>query len=191
MRKFKVGDKIRRANTPLECLEQYSTLTVKTLSKEGSWLGVAEYRSPTGDKTPFLTRKFELVQDTPEHPVLTPQEVFTAIFEGVPLEYRTHSGSKWHTLSYPENVNIASFKLAEYRKQVQTVNLSGTVPKPVPYDSIEITDTVYTVYLSTNDVAVVNGKYALAGGLYWRTQVEAEQFRDALTKCFSPVPVLD
>lgn len=189
--KFNVGDEIRRVGVPLECIIRFDTLTVKTLSKDGVWLGVAEYSSPTGDKTPFLAKKFELVQDTPEQPVLTPQEVFTAILEGTPLEYRASRGSHWHTLSYPENVNIASFKLAEYRKQVQTVTLSGTVPKPVPHDAIEVTAKVYTIYLSTMQVSVVNGRYAQAGGLYWRTQVEAEQALDVLTKCFSTVPVLD
>lgn len=144
-----------------------------------------------GDTRAYNPNHFELVQGTPEQPVLTPQEVFTAILEGIPLEYRTSSGSNWHTLAYPENTSMSSFKVAEFRKQVQTVNLSGTVPKPVPHDAIEITDKVYTVYLSTMQVSVVNGRYAQAGGLYWRTQEEAEQFRDALTKCFSTVPVLD
>ena len=144
-----------------------------------------------GDTRAYNPNHFELVQDTPEQPVLTPQEVFTAILEGTPLEYRTFSGSNWHTLAYPENTSMSSFKVAEFRKQVQTVNLSGTVPKPAPYDSIEITDTVYTVYFSTMNVAVVHGKYAQDGGLYWKTRAEAEQFRDALTQCFSTVPVLD
>ena len=192
--KFKVGDKIRRVNTPLECLEQYSTLTVKTLSKDGSWLGVTEYRNPTGDETPFLVRKFELVQDTPEQPVLTPQEVFTAILEGVPLEYRantTTTQSSWDTVTRPKQINLEHITAFEFRKKAQTVTLSGAVPKPVPFDSIKVTDKVYTVYLSNMTVTVVSGRYAQCGGLYWRTQAEAEQFRDALTKCFSTVPVLD
>lgn len=181
--KFKVGDKVKRVQSSKGHVVKGQVYTVEFCD---SWtvhlVGISGMYSPD---------HFELVQDTPEQPVLTPQEVFTAILEGVPLEYRTFSGSNWHTLSYPENVNIASFKVAEFRKQVQTVNLSGTVPKPVPYDSIEITDTVYTVYFSTMKVAVLIGKYAQAGGLYWRTRAQAEQFRDALTECFSTVPVLD
>ena len=144
-----------------------------------------------GDTRTYNPNHFELVQDTPEQPVLTPQEVFTAVLQGTPLEYRTFSGSNWHTLAYPENTSMSSFKVAEFRKQVQTVNLSGTVPKPVPFDSIEVTDKVYTIYLSTTQVAEVNGRYAHCGGLYWRTQAEAEQARDVLNQCFSTVPVLD
>ena len=188
MSKLKSGDLVVYQGYFSTMLKNGSTYTVAVVFGQTCSIVGVTGRYPTHLFSKVIKAQ---VQTSPEQPVLTPREVFTAIFEGVPLEYRTCRDSKWHTLSYPENVNIASFKLAEYRKQVQTVNLSGTVPKPVPYDSIEITDTVYTVYLSTNDVAVVNGKYALAGGLYWRTQVEAEQFRDALTKCFSTVPVLD
>lgn len=147
----------------------------------------------------FPTHEFSKVstaqhKEPTEQPVLTPQEVFTAILQGIPLEYRVITRStrtEWYTLTNPESIAIADVKHTEFRKQVQTVNLSGTVPKPVPYDSIEITDTVYTVYFSTMKVAVLIGKYAQAGGLYWRTRAQAEQFRDALTECFSTVPVPD
>ena len=147
-----------------------------------------------GDTRDYNPNHFELVQGTPEQPVLTPQEVFTAILEGTPLEYRvTVRGvaCRWYTLTNPERINLADVKYSEFRKQVQTVTLSGTVPKPVPHDAIAATDKVYTVHLNTNDVAALYGIYAQAGGLYWRTRVEAEQFRDALTQCFSTVPVLD
>lgn len=188
MSKFNAGDLVDYQGYFSTRLQNGSTYTVAVVFGQTCSLVGVTGRYPTHLFSKVIKAQ---VQPSPEQPVLTPQEVFTAIFEGVPLEYRTFSGSNWHTLSYPENTSISSFKVAEFRKQVQTVNLSGTVPKPVPYDSIEITDTVYTVYLSTNTVAVVHGKYALAGGLYWRTQEEAEQFRDALTKCFSTVPVLD
>lgn len=147
-----------------------------------------------GDTRTYNPNHFELVQDTPEQPVLTPQEVFTAILQGVPLEYRVisrHTRSRWFILTHPKRINLEDIECSEFRKQVQTVNLSGTVPKPVPHDAIEVTAKVYTIYLSTMQVSVVNGRYALVGGLYWRTQVEAEQALDVLSKCFSTVPVLD
>ena len=189
MSKFKVGDKVRRASKYSHGVVVFGG--VYTVSGVRECDGALTLEEDTRLAWIYDDTKFELVQDIPEQPVLTPQEVFTAILEGTPLEYRTFRGSHWHTLSYPENVNIASFKLAEFRKQVQTVNLSGTVPKPVLYDAIEVTDMVYTVYSSNMHVDGVSGKYAQAGGLYWRTRAQAEQFRDALTKCFSTVPVLD
>lgn len=190
--KFKVGDTVRR-------ISKYSHGValvggVYTVSGVRTHDGALTLEEDTRHGWIYDDTKFELVQDTPEQPVLTPQEVFTAILEGVPLEYRVITRSTrtaWYTLTNPECINLENIKHSEFRKQVQTVNLSGTVPKPVPYDSIEIADKVYTVYLSNMQVAVVNGRYAQIGGLYWRTQVEAEQFRDVLSQCFSTVPVLD
>ena len=192
MSKFKVGDKVRRVSKYSHGVVVFGG--VYTVSGVRTHDGAITLEEDTRHGWIYDDTKFELVQDIPEQPVLTPQEVFTAILEGVPLEYRVITRStrtEWYTLTNPESIAIADVKHTEFRKQVQTVNLSGTVPKPVPYDSIEITDTVYTVYFSTMEVAVVSGKYAQDGGLYWRTRAQAEQFRDALTECFSTVPVLD
>lgn len=147
-----------------------------------------------GDTRVHNPNHFELVQNTAEQPVLTPQEVFTAILEGVPLEYRVlgvRHNQHWFDVTNPKHIDLADVECSEFRKQVQTVTLSGTVPKPAPFDSIEVSDKVYTIYLSTMTVAVVNGRYALNGGFYWRTQAEAEQVRDTLNQCFSAVPVLN
>lgn len=190
MSKFKVGDTVRRTGGIGYQVMPDSIHVVSAVGASGLDLeGIPRERANLYN---YDSGNFELVQAvTPEQPVLTPQEVFTAILEGVPLEYRTFSGSNWHILAYPENTSMSSFKVAEFRKKAQTVNLSGTVPKPVPYDLIDVTDKVYTLYLSTMQVAVVNGRYAQIYGLYWRTQVEAEQARDVLSQCFSTVPVLD
>ena len=186
--KFKVGDKVRRISGAWGNSSTGSEHVVRAAAVDGlKFEGDTVYT--------YSAEEYTLVQADPtEQPVLTPQEVVTAILEGVPLEYRvTVRGvaCRWYTLTNPERINLADVKYSEFRKQVQTVTLSGTVPKPVPHDAIAATDKVYTVHLNTNDVAALYGIYAQAGGLYWRTQEEAEQFRDTLTQCFSTVPVLD
>ena len=182
MSKFKVGDKVRRVSKYSHGVVVFGG--VYTVSGVRTHDGALTLEEDTRHGWIYDDTKFELV-------VLTPQEVFTAIFEGVPLEYRTFSGSNWHTLAYPENVNIASFKIAEYRKQVQTVTLNGTVPKPIDNCNVEDTDVVYTVHLSTMQTVQTRGRYIMDTGMYWSTYNDAEKFLVTLKQCFSTVPVLD
>ena len=192
MSKFKVGDTVRRISKYSHGVVVFGG--VYTVSGVRTHDGALTLEEDTRHGWIYDDTKFELVQDTPEQPVLTPQEVFTAILEGTPLEYRvTVRGvaCRWYTLTNPERINLADVKYSEFRKQIQTVTLSGTVPKPLDNRNVEDTDVVYTVHLSTMQTVQTRGRYIMDTGMYWSTYNDAEKFLVTLKQCFSTVPVLD
>ena len=188
MSKFNAGDKVRRISGAWGNSRTGSEHVVRVAHSDGlKFEGDTVYT--------YSAEEYTLVQADPtEQPVLTPQEVVTAILEGVPLEYRvTVRGvaCRWYTLTNPERINLADVKYSEFRKQVQTVNLNGTVPKPIDNCNVEDTDVVYTVHLSTMQTVQTRGRYIKDTGMYWSTYNDAEKFLVTLKQCFSTVPVLD
>lgn len=182
MSKFKVGDTIRRVGVPLECLEQYSTLTVKTLTRDGAWLGVKEYSNPAGDKTPFLARKFELVQAAPtEAKYLTPQQTLENLLNDVPTQ-AMHCG-EWLDIKELDNVSVNFLRSMKCRTKPSTVRVGEyEVVKPQQRINIVDTRTRYVIKQGLANVEEVQPDFLLDSRLFWETREDAYAALQAIKK---------
>lgn len=185
MSKFKLGDKVRRTGSTLECIAQFNTLTVNCLEHNGRWLGVAEYTSPSRDRTPFLASKFELVQAVSEQPaVLTPLEVAEAMLTGTELQFKRHGSDVWRDL--PLRKNVVHFSTSnEYRKKPTTVLINGiSVPAPAVVYNPSIMFYIDLRRLCVQHIPTRCIK-ADSKGLYWCTKEAAREALDAIMTSFT------
>ena len=182
MSKFKVGDKIRRVGVPLECIIQFDTLTVKTLSKDGAWLGVEEYSSPTGVKTPFLAKKFELVQAaTAESKYLTPQETLENLLTDVPTQ-AMHCG-EWLDINELDNVSVNFLRSMKCRTKPSTVRVGEyEVVKPHPECRVTSEDYVYIFARGLGNVQRVQVSDCPYRSIFWDTREDAYAALQAIKK---------
>jgi hypothetical protein len=81
MNQFAVGDKVRRVNYA-GVLEVGGVYTVSNVSIKGC-IGVEEYTSEDGDKTPFDVANFELVSKSPETSDKSESDIVKAWFDKV------------------------------------------------------------------------------------------------------------
>ena len=183
MSKFKVGDKVIRVQDVGELLPVGTVGTVRGVNSTGRYIRV------TGYKGGYNEDNFEHYVEQPpvdSTAVLTPLKVFEHILAGTPLEYRTFSGSNWHTLEYSENINTASFKVAEFRVKPQTVKVNG-IAVPTPLSKSEIDGlksgsaySVDTLNRTTPWVRAIHDKQLL-----WSTKEDAQAVLDAILTSFS------
>ena len=179
MSKFKVGDTIRRVGVPLECVLQFDTLTVKTLTKDGTWLGVEEYSNPAGDKTPFLARKFELVQAAPtEAKYLTPQQTLENLLNDVPTQ-AMHCG-EWLDINELDTVSVNFLRSMKCRTKPSTVRVGGyEVIKPYQPTAKVQAGVYYSLNLNSGRVHETSSR---AFGYKWETREDAYAALQAIKK---------
>ena len=178
MSKFKVGDKVIRVQDAGDWLSIGQVCTVTKVADTGRAIQV----DVTGGW--YNANNFEHYVEQPavdSTAVLTPLKVFECILDGTPLEYRTFSSPHWHTLEYPEQTSAASFKIAEFRIESQTVEVNGIdVPKPV-----KLPTGTLVWYPAVGCNTVQRGRVSTSLRTYWTTEEDAQAVLDAILTSFS------
>lgn len=122
---------------------------------------------------------FELVANVG---ALTDKEVFNAIVEGKPLQYRFVGKPEWYDLKYPEKLTLWDVQRGTYRVRPTDVKLDCTVPYPeysvgtaLPSKKIK-----YSVDFATGYINNYGEADLPTGGVFWSSREQAEQFRDTV-----------
>ena len=173
MQKFNVGDKVRRTSKWVHGnVVHGGEYTVSNVRADGSL-------QLDGDTVYHYDDKcFELVVTAGE---LTDKEVFNAIVDGKPLQYRV-GGTNWYNLKYPEKLTLLDVQRGTYRVRPTEVKLDCTVPYP-EYSvgtALSSKKIKYSVDFATGYINNYGEADLPTGGVFWSSREQAEQFRDAV-----------
>ena len=113
---------------------------------------------------------------------LTDKEVFNAIVEGKPLQYRLGGSSIWYNLKYPEKLTLLDVQRGTYRVRPTEAKLDCTVPYPEYLVGIAYCNSVrkFSVDFSTGRILDYGEANLPSGGVFWSSREQAEQFRDTV-----------
>lgn len=174
MSKFNVGDTVKRTGEAVNNIVHGGIYTVERVRSSGAII-LCESSSTRG----FDADYFELVLGAGE---LTDKEVFNAIVDGKPLQYRMSGSSIWYNLKYPEKLTLLDVQRGTYRVRPTDVKLECTVPYPeysvgrAPCNSVR----KFSVDFSTGRIRDFGEAELPSGGVFWSSREQAEQFRDAV-----------
>lgn len=176
MQKFNVGDIVRRTATWVHGnVVQGGEYKVSYVRTDGALQleGDTEYH--------YDERYFELVVPAGE---LTDKEVFNAIVDGKPMQYRfTGSGyTAWNDLKYPEKLTLLDVQRGTYRVRPTDVKLECTVPYPEYSVGNVYSNKVrkFSVDFGTGKIRDFGEAELPSGGVFWSSREQAEQFRDTV-----------
>lgn len=175
MSKFNVGDKVRRTGENIKDIVHGGIYTVEYF-KSGHVITLVESTSTRGYEIDF----FELVLD--EVTALTDKEVFNAIVDGKPLQYRFVGKPEWYDLKYPEKLTLLDVQRGTYRVRPTDVKLDCTVPYPEYSVGNVYSNKVrkYSVDFGTGKIRDFGEAELPLGGVFWSSREQAEQFRDTV-----------
>lgn len=115
---------------------------------------------------------------------LTDREVFNAIVDGKPLQYRfTGTGyNAWNDLKYPEKLTLLDVQRGTYRVRPTEVKLECTVPYPEYSVGNVYSNKVrkYSVDFGTGKIRDFGEAELPLGGVFWSSREQAEHFRDTV-----------
>ena len=115
---------------------------------------------------------------------LTDKEVFNAIVDGKPLQYRfTGTGyTAWNDLKYPEKLTLLDVQRGTYRVRPTDVKLECTVPYPEYSIGNVYSNKVrkFSVDFGTGKIRDFGEAELPQGGVFWSSREQAEQFRDTV-----------
>lgn len=123
---------------------------------------------------------FEVVEDGVG---LTDKEVFNAIVDGKPLQYRFTGKPEWYDLKYPEKLTLLDVQRGTYRVRPTDIKLECTVPYPEYSVGRVYSNKVrkFSVDFTTGHIHGFSEAELLpSGGVFWSSREQAEQFRDAV-----------
>lgn len=173
MSKFNVGDTVKRTGETVNNIVHGGIYTVERVRSSGAII-LCESSSTRG----FDSDLFELILGSGE---LTDKEVFNAILEGKPLQYRL-GGTNWYNLKYPEKLTLLDVQRGTYRVRPTEVKLDCTVPYPEYSAGIALSNSVrkFSVDLATGRIRDFGEAELPSGGVFWSTKEQAEKFRDTV-----------
>ena len=176
MSTFNTGDKVKRTGEACYDIVHGGIYTVERVRSRGGLL-LCESSSLRG----YDSDLFEPVQEDGE---LTDKEVFNAIVDGKPLQYRfTGIGyTSWNDLKYPEKVTLLDVQRGTYRVRPTEFKLECTVPFPEYSIGNVYSNSVrkYSVDFATGKIRDFGEAKLPEGGVFWSTREQAEQFRDTV-----------
>ena len=176
MSKFNVGDKVRRTGDARYDIVHGGIYTVER-NIGNCVIVLCESSSTRG----YDSDLFELIQGVGS---LTDKEVFNAIVDGKPLQYRfTGSGyTAWNDLKYPEKLTLLDVQRGTYRVRPTDVKLDCTVPYPEHSIGRVCSNKVrkYSVDFGTGKIRDFGEAELPQGGVFWSSREQAEQFRDTV-----------
>ena len=113
---------------------------------------------------------------------LTDKEVFNAIVEGKPLQYRFVGKPEWYDLKYPEKLTLLDVQRGTYRVRPTDVKLECTVPYPEYSIGNVYSNKVrkFSVDFGTGKIRDFGEAELPSGGVFWGSREQAEQFRDTV-----------
>ena len=173
MNKFNVGDTVKRTSSyPHGNVVRGEEYKVSYVRADGALQldGDTEYH--------YDDKYFELVVTAGE---LTDKEVFNAIIDGEPLQYKM-GGTNWYNLKYPEKLTLLDVQRGTYRVRPTEVKLDCTVPYP-EYSvgtALSSKKIKYSVDFATGYINNYGEANLPSGGVFWSTREQAEQFRDTV-----------
>lgn len=112
----------------------------------------------------------------------TDKEVFNAIVDGKPLQYRFVGKPEWYDLKYPEKLTLLDVQRGTYRVRPTEVKLDCTVPYP-EYSvgtALSSKKIKYSVDFATGYINNYGEADLPTGGVFWSSREQAEQFRDTV-----------
>lgn len=174
MHKFNVGDTVKRTSSyPHGIVELGGEYNVSYVRADGALQldGNPEYH--------YDEKYFELVVPVG---ALTYKEVFNAIVEGKPLQYRLGGSSIWYNLKYPEKLTLLDVQRGTYRVRPTDVKLECTVPYP-EYSIGNVNSNKvrkFSVDFGTGKIRDFGEAELPQGGVFWSSREQAEQFRDTV-----------
>ena len=176
MSKFNTGDKVKRTGGACYDIVHGGIYTVERVRSRGGLL-LCESSSLRG----YDSDLFEPVQEDGE---LTDKEVFNAIVEGTPLQYRfTGTGyTSWNDLKYPEKLTLLDVQRGTYRVRPTEVKLECIVPLPAYSVGNAYSNVVrqFSVDFATGHIRDFGEAELPKGGVFWSTKEQAMQFRDTV-----------
>lgn len=176
MNKFNVGDTVRRTGETYCDIVHGGIYTVERLLGTHA-IVLCESTSTMG----YAIELFELVEEVISGE-LTDREVFNAIVDGKPLQYKMSGSSIWYNLKYPEKLTLLDVQRGTYRVRPTDVKLDCTVPYP-EYSvgtALSSKKIKYSVDFATGYINNYGEANLPSGGVFWSTREQAEQFRDAV-----------
>ena len=113
---------------------------------------------------------------------LTDKEVFNAIVDGKPLQYRFVGKPEWFDLKYPEKLTLLDVQRGTYRVRPTDVKLDCTVPYPEYSVGNVYSNKVrkFSVDFGTGKIRDFGEAELPQGGVFWSSREQAEQFRDTV-----------
>ena len=113
---------------------------------------------------------------------LTDKEVFNAIVDGEPLQYRFIGKPEWYDLKYPEKLTLLDVQRGTYRVRPTDVKLECTVPYPEYSVGTALSSKAikYSVDFATGYINNYGEADLPTGGVFWSSREQAEQFRDTV-----------
>ena len=169
MHKFNVGDTVKRTSSnPHGIVELGEKYVVTRVRNDGS------LQLEGDDEYIYDDAHFELVVSSRE---LTDKEVFNAIVEGKPLQYRFVGKPEWYDLKYPEKLTLLDVQRGTYRVRPTEVHIDCTVPYPIC--KREVTR-AFSVDFTNGRITEFFTVVLPDKGVFWNTKEEAEKFRDAV-----------
>ena len=182
VQKVKVGDKVvRLSGTGLRVGAEYTVISVRSDSQAvrlagegGSW---------------WCMSTLSVVESVPPQPdVLTDDQVFAYLAQGVPLEY--FFDKTWHEIANPKGVSIQFIQTTQFRKKRELIEVSGTlVPKPTIRNFIGYSEEGVAYSISFNKQEVFKAPIKqLSGKPYWLDPKDAHAALIAVLKPFKLAP---
>lgn len=173
MSKFNVGDTVKRTSKWIHGNAVHGgEYTVSHVREDGAL-------KLDGD-TVYTYREdgFELIQIA----VLSDKEVFNAVVDGKPLQYRFVGKPEWYDLKYPEKLTLLDVQRGTYRVRPTDVKLDCTVPYPEYSVGNVYSNSVrkYSVNFATGKIIDFGEAELPSEGVFWSSREQAEQFRDAV-----------
>lgn len=168
MYKFNVGVKVRRTGDDCKDIVQGGIYTIEHFIGTGV-ITLVESSSTRG----YALDLFEVVEDTG----LTDKEVFNAIVDGKPLQYRFVGKPEWYDLKYPEKLTLLDVQRGTYRVRPTEVHIDCPVPYPIC--KREVTR-AFSVDFTNGRITEFFTVVLPDKGVFWNTKEEAEKFRDAV-----------
>lgn len=174
MLKFNVGDTVKRTSSyPHGIVELGGEYVVSSVRAVGAL-------QLDGDVLHHYDEaNFELVVTTGE---LTDKEVFNAIVDGKPLQYKFVGKPEWYDLKYPEKLTLLDVQRGIYRVRPTDVKLECTVPYPEYSVGDVYSNKVrkFSVDFGTGKIRDFGEAELPSGGVFWSSREQAEQFRDTV-----------
>lgn len=174
MSKFNVGDTVRRTANACYDIVHGGIYTVERNKHDGV-IVLCESSSTRG----YDSDLFELIQGVGS---LTDKEVFNAIVDGKPLQYRFVGKPEWFDLKYPEKLTLLDVQRGTYRVRPTDVKLDCTVPYPEYSVGNVYSNKVrkFSVDFGTGKIRDFGEAELPSGGVFWSSREQAEQFRDTV-----------
>lgn len=172
MSKFNVGDTVKRTSKRIHGNvvhgEEYTVSHVQGVSLKLDGDTVYTYRADG----------FELIKGGG----LSDKEVFNAVVDGKPLQYRFVGKPEWYDLKYPEKLSLLDVQRGTYRVRPTDVKLDCTVPYPEYSVGRLYSNSVrkYSVDFATGKIRDFGEADLPQGGVFWSSREQAEQFRDTV-----------